>query len=174
MMDMAHAGLALVVPRRDGAAAEGAREARAAPSAQLQPVRTREVAKARPRLLLAEDDREMRQLLASTLRRDGYEVIEVADGFQLFEWIGRAWLGDEELSAVALVVTDIRMPGFSGLDVLAELRQAGFETPVILITAFGDHETHALGLKLGAAAVLDKPFDLSDLRRCVHEALHRA
>jgi DNA-binding response OmpR family regulator len=174
MMHMAHAGLALMVPRRDGAAAAGARGARAAPSAQLQPVRAREVVKARPRLLLAEDDREMRQLLASALRRDGYEVIEVADGFQLFEWIGRAWLGDDELNAVALVVTDIRMPGFSGLDVLAELRQAGFETPVILITGFGDHETHALGLKLGAAAVLDKPFDLSDLRRCVHEALHRA
>lgn len=61
------------------------------------------------------------------------------------------------------------MPGKSGLEVLAGLRQSDWSTPVILITAFGDEWTHAEAQRLGATSI-DKPFDLHDLRLLAREA----
>ena len=63
------------------------------------------------------------------------------------------------------------MPGLGGLDVLAILRCADWNTPVILITAFGDEATHAEGRDLGALAVFDKPFGVDLLRSAVREAM---
>jgi len=63
------------------------------------------------------------------------------------------------------------MPGLTGLDVLAILRCANRTTPVILITAFGDEATHAEGRELGAVAVLDKPFNVQELRTAVVGAM---
>jgi len=119
------------------------------------------------RILLAEDDVEMRRLLAATLRRDGYEVIEAADGIELRRLVELHLLDNREHPAVDLVITDIRMPGQSGLRVLAGLRSEDWATPVLLITAFGDEATHAEAKRMGAAAVFDKPFDLDDLRTAV-------
>jgi DNA-binding response OmpR family regulator len=128
---------------------------------------------ARPaRVLVAEDDQEMRSLIVSSLRRDGYDVVESETGDALLEEIG-----DELLRAHAvrpdLIVSDIRMPGSSGLDVLSGLRRAAWETPVILITAFGDDDTHKKAKRLGASAVFDKPFDVDDLRTAVMVTLMR-
>jgi DNA-binding response OmpR family regulator len=63
------------------------------------------------------------------------------------------------------------MPGFSGLDVLSALRCLRSHVPVIIITAFGDEPTRRLALGLGALAVLEKPFDLDDLRTAVVNVL---
>jgi CheY-like chemotaxis protein len=114
------------------------------------------------RVLLAEDDLEARRLLAHALRRDGRVVIEAANGFELVELLtgGLADLPD-------VIVSDIRMPGFSALDVLSILRLSLSRIPVILITGFGDAETHRAAIRLGAVAVLDKPFDVNDLRATV-------
>ncbi len=69
---------------------------------------------------------------------------------------------------VDVVVSDIRMPGASGLDLLAGLRRDDWTTPVVLITAFGDPGgRHAEAYRLGADAVLDKPLDVDDLRLVV-------
>lgn len=114
-------------------------------------------------MLLAEDDQELRWLIAHTLRGGGFDVIEVADGLALLDHVGNSLLDSLELDAIDLIVTDVRMPGWSGLEVLAGLNSAGVPTPVVLITAFGDHEVHAAAKRLGAAAVLDKPFDLNEL-----------
>jgi CheY-like chemotaxis protein len=114
-------------------------------------------------VLLAEDDHELRWLIAHSLRGDGFEVLEVGDGLALLDRVGSSLLDTLELDAIDLIVTDVRMPGWSGLEVLAGLNSAGCHTPVVLITAFGDHEVHAAGKRLGAAAVLDKPFDLNEL-----------
>ena len=62
------------------------------------------------------------------------------------------------------------MPGCSGLDLLACLRHFDWNTPVILITAFGNAETHDQARRLGAFAVFDKPFDLADLETAVLNA----
>jgi DNA-binding NtrC family response regulator len=116
------------------------------------------------RLLVAEDDPEMRRLLCERLRRDGFDVVEAADGTQLLEYIHTHVLRparDEQ--AVDLVISDVRMPGRTGLDVLADLRTRDWAVPFIVITAFGDRETYGEAQRLGAAAVFDKPFELDDL-----------
>jgi DNA-binding NtrC family response regulator len=118
------------------------------------------------RVLLAEDDTEMRRLLVSTLRREHCHVIEARTGAQLSEHILAAGLGTAE-PEVDLIISDVRMPGRSGLDVLTALRRTDRETPVILITAFGDAEIHAEAHRLGVLAVFNKPFDLDDLRTLV-------
>ena len=66
-------------------------------------------------------------------------------------------------ASIDLVVTDIRMPGLTGLEVLESLFDRHGHPPVICMTAFGDPETHALAGRLGAAAVFDKPFDIDIL-----------
>lgn len=121
----------------------------------------------RPRVLLAEDEPEMRRLLASTLRKDGFDVIEARDGRDLIRLIKEQILRGNDKPGVDLIVSDIRMPGPSGLRVLAALRRVEWATPVLLITAFGDAQTHAEAERLGAVAVIDKPFDLNVFRRAV-------
>jgi DNA-binding response OmpR family regulator len=116
------------------------------------------------RVLLAEDDVEMRALIACALRSDGHEVLEVSDGWQLLQSLATRQLPSDEDEGIDLLISDIRMPGKNGLDVLAGMRWADWPMPVILITAFGDAKTHAEARRLGAAAVFDKTFDLDDLR----------
>lgn len=123
-----------------------------------------------PRVLLAEDQPEMRSLLRSALARDGYEVIEAEDGPAVIRAI-ISGLVEERARAPDLIITDVRMPGFTGLEVLARLRREKWLTPVILITAFGDEALHAEAARLGATRVLDKPFELEDLRAAVRELL---
>jgi len=122
-------------------------------------------------ILLVEDDSDMRELLASALRRDGYTVIEAADGDDALEWLGLGTLEGEPRRWPALLVSDIRLPFFSGLDILEGLSLAMKRVPVVMITGFGDAETHARALGLGATCVLDKPFDLIDFRYAVRAAL---
>ncbi len=113
-------------------------------------------------LLLAEDDDEMRAMLADVLRADGYLVTEVSDGEEMVSKMIE--LVDAESHPLDVIVSDIRMPGHSGLEVLTLVRNLGLQTPVILVTAFGDLKTHRQAESLGVSAVLDKPFDLDDLR----------
>jgi DNA-binding response OmpR family regulator len=115
-------------------------------------------------VLLAEDDDQLREILASALRCDGYEVIEVSSGNELLRFFSATILRPERYPSPDVVVSDVRMPGPSGLDVLRGLRQFEWHNPVILITAFGDETTHREAAGLGASAVLDKPFDIDDLR----------
>ena len=122
-------------------------------------VRTR-----KPRLLLAEDDLYMRTLLANTMRRAGFEVIEACDGAELVTRLGNLLQDSVDDRMVDLVISDIRMPWATGLSVLESLRRNDWEIPFILITAFGDEATHLEAKRLGASEVFDKPFDLHELR----------
>ncbi|TNE90527.1 MAG: response regulator [Deltaproteobacteria bacterium] len=117
----------------------------------------------RLRVLLAEDDEEMRSLLAWVLTREGYVVEEVPDGMALQRHLYQVLVqGVCELPD--LLISDIRMPGATGLQVLSLLRERGSELPVLLITAFGDRATHQSALDMGALAVLDKPFTVPQLQ----------
>jgi DNA-binding response OmpR family regulator len=111
----------------------------------------------------------MRALLRRALKRRGYDVVDAPDGPELIRSIVEG-LMEKETQVPDLIVTDVRMPGFSGLEVLARLRREGWTTPVILITAFGDTQLHEEAARLGAACVLDKPFAMEDLCSAV-EAL---
>jgi DNA-binding NtrC family response regulator len=121
-----------------------------------------------PRILLAEDDTAMRWLLAQKLRRAGFAVEEVRSGHEALDRLARALLG--ECAAFDLILSDLRMPGYSGLDLLASLRHLDSRLPVILITAFGTQAIHEAALRLGACSMLDKPFDLDDLVTLVSSA----
>ena len=123
-----------------------------------------------PRILLAEDDSEMRALLARALRRAGYEVRECANGIELLEHL-EVFCTEGEIEKIDLVISDIRMPGLTGLEVLEGLREEKGFPPMILITAFGDEETHAEAERYGAVAMFDKPFDIDELIEKVREVV---
>jgi len=120
-----------------------------------------------PRVLVAEDDREMRAIVAAALRRLGYAVTEARDGATAVDHIGSCLLHNTP-DPPDVIVADIRMPALTGLSVLASVRE--LDLPVILITAFGDDYTHALARRLGAVTVFDKPFDIDMLCAAVELA----
>jgi DNA-binding response OmpR family regulator len=120
-----------------------------------------------PRVLLAEDDADLRGLLAAALRADGFEVVEAATGPELVAAIASSLMGVGGAPPPAVIVTDIRMPGKSGLEVIAGMRGVDVTTPVILITGFGDAAARDQARRLGVAAIFDKPFDLDELRAAV-------
>lgn len=114
-------------------------------------------------VLLVEDDDEMRKMLAFVLRRNGCRVTEERDGCQALEYLGDILLDGHPDRVPQLLLVDQCMPGVCGLDVIQATRTAGMQIPAILITAFGDAETHNRAQALGATPVLDKPFGMGDL-----------
>jgi DNA-binding NtrC family response regulator len=125
------------------------------------------------RIAVAEDDREMRSLVAEGLRKDGHEVTELVDGATLLVRIARQYRIKEPAERLDLVVSDIRMPVITGLAILKGLRDAHCTTPVILMTAFGDAATQREAEALDAV-LFNKPFKLDVLRRTVRDLLARA
>lgn len=123
----------------------------------------------RGRILLAEDDKEMRALLTVALHQHGYEVDEVADGIELLQRL--VPIACESSSAnFDLLISDIRLPSLSGLDVFEGISRKQALPPTILITAFGDEEIHERARRLGTP-LFDKPFDIPILLDKVHELL---
>lgn len=121
-----------------------------------------------PLVLIADDDEAMRNLLSTSLRKRGFEVAEYRDGRELLRALQSN--ADHALNA-SLIVSDLRMPGVTGLDVLHWLVRQPRVVPMILITAFGDPQTHRRARALGAVAVVDKPFDLREFHARVDDAL---
>jgi DNA-binding response OmpR family regulator len=129
-------------------------------------VETESNASRRPlRVFVAEDDEDMRALIAQTLQHDGYEVISSRDGQQLLERLQDAMAAP--LSMPDVVITDILMPRYSGLGILSAMRQAGWETPVIILSALKEEDVGARARALGATAFFRKPFDMNDLRTAI-------
>jgi len=121
-------------------------------------------------ILLAEDDIEMRRLLAECLREAGYEVLNAENGRRVLEILGAAQRALPP-RRIDLVISDVRMPGLDGLRLLPILRNHDPDLPVILITAFGRAEVHAEGKLGGALAVIDKPFSSDQLLELVEHVL---
>jgi CheY-like chemotaxis protein len=119
-----------------------------------------------PTILIAEDDPEMRTMLACTFKEAGYDVIEAENGVQVLDYLGSSRLHGH-LVKIDLLITDVRMPGVDGLHILGDLRSYDRQIPVVLITAFGSPELHSEANRLGATAVLDKPFDFTHLQTVV-------
>jgi CheY-like chemotaxis protein len=120
------------------------------------------------RIILAEDDDDLRWLIADELRKDGHEVIEVANGHALGALVTAHAL--YPLDDV-IVISDIGLPGRTGLSVLQ--RQQGRPSPrFIFISGFGGaDDLSSEALRLGAVAVISKPFELEELRRALAMAL---
>jgi DNA-binding response OmpR family regulator len=114
------------------------------------------------RVFLAEDDAEMRAMLRIALTREGYRVTEAASGTEALEALGDLLLGlGHWRESPDLLITDQRMPGCEGLELIEALRAVRARVPAILITAFGDDETFKRAFDMDETAVLDKPFDIS-------------
>lgn len=113
-----------------------------------------------PRVLVAEDDSELRALIASVLAFEGYFVTDVADASAMLHAVGTS---DQADNVFDLIVTDVRMPGLNGLDALARLRELGCWTPAIVVTAFPEDALKRHADELGAF-LLPKPFALDKLR----------
>jgi CheY-like chemotaxis protein len=128
---------------------------------------------ARPpaRILVAEDDTELRALIAEELRASGFEVVEARDGEALLGRLADAAGPGGEAEGYDLVVSDVRMPQFTAIDVLVSARRLLGGTPVVLITAFGDAKLHERARRLGATVVLDKPISMDDLAQRIHRIL---
>ena len=119
-----------------------------------------------PRILLAEDDPEMRAWVRLVLGSLPAQVVEASDGVELLDLIA----GDE---AFDLVITDVRMPAPSGLQVVSMARTAGSTAPFLVITAFPGHGLRD-ALERNGAVLLAKPFDAGELRDAVSELLSMA
>jgi CheY-like chemotaxis protein len=120
--------------------------------------------------LLAEDDLEMRKLLSWSLERKGYKVTECSDGTGLMRKLGLRG-PYSQIHSYDLIISDIRMPGVTGLQVLESVREFPDFPPMILITAFPDAESTEQARRLGAAAMMAKPFDIEELLDKVGEAI---
>lgn len=115
------------------------------------------------RVLIVDDDAEMRALLLDVLQKDGYEVTEAKDGTEAVLEL-RAGECD-------LVLIDKNMPGPSGLDLLPGLRRICPRAQFIMMTAYGDVPTYMEALEKGAAEFLFKPFRLEELKTAIAKAL---
>jgi DNA-binding NtrC family response regulator len=118
-----------------------------------------------PRMLIADDDADMRDLLQEVLEDAGYSTLVAVDGRVALAHIQ----GAREM--IDLVITDVRMPGVTGDELLRAVRECRAEAPVIVITAFGSVEQAVEMVKAGAFQYLTKPFDPPDLLRIIEHAL---
>lgn len=126
-----------------------------------------------PRVLIAEDELTFRALLQWAFEDDGCEVVTVADGRRLLDLLAASLVPGSGVEPFSLVVSDVRMPGWTGLAALEDLCRRPFVPPVVVVTAFGSEEVHRRAEDAGAVAVLDKPFDIEDLTALGQRAMSK-
>src|SRR3989454_6387026 len=116
-----------------------------------------------PRILVVEDERSMRELLAIVLRREGYDALRADNG--------RPAIGLLEREPVDLLISDIKMPDLSGVEVLRAAKKVDQDILGIMITAFASTDTAVEAMRLGACDYLSKPFDIDLLKMKVREKI---
>ena len=118
-----------------------------------------------PTILLVDDEDSVRKVLAFPLEKDGYEVVQAADGEEA--------LARFDEHDVDLVVLDIMLPRLDGLEVCKRLRAVS-TVPIIMLTARDDELDKVIGLELGADDYITKPFSIREFRSRVRALLRRA
>src|ERR1700729_384805 len=116
-----------------------------------------------PTILIVEDEAKMRRLLELNLGDDGFASVSAGDaetGLKLLQENG-----------VDLVVTDLKLPGMSGLEFLQAVKRQNAALPVVVMTAFGSVETAVEAMKAGASDYVLKPFSLTEMRMVIHKEL---
>ena len=112
-------------------------------------------------ILVVDDEEKLRRVVELQLRTAGFEVTQAGSAEEALK------LAD----GADVILTDLRLPGISGLELLANLRRQDSHTPVIVMTAFGSIETAVEAMKAGAVDFLPKPFSLDHLMTVVHKAM---
>ena len=120
------------------------------------------------RVLIIEDDEEMRSLLKDFFVEEGFETDSVSNGYNA--------LGILIRKPFDLVITDIRMPGLTGLDILPRIKKLQPSVSIIMITAFGSEDVRRRAYERGATIYLEKPIHFQKLRELIHQMVlsHRA
>ncbi len=121
-------------------------------------------------ILVVDDDQSFRRLVCRVLEHDGHTVLEASNGAELLDSLADPF-GRGGGAFPDLVITDICMPGLSGLEALAALEHADCLPRFIVVTAHGSEERKEQARALGAAAVFDKPVSIDVLRREVTRQL---
>lgn len=116
-------------------------------------------------ILIVDDEQSMRDFLAIMLKKEGYEVVTVEDGQEGIHAL--------EEDMYDLVITDIKMPGISGLDLLRHVKQVSPDTLVIVVTAFSSTDDAVFAMKQGALDYITKPFDIEKIKLVIKNALER-
>jgi DNA-binding NtrC family response regulator len=116
-----------------------------------------------PKILIIDDDSSLRRVLEYNLQQEGYQVFTAADGET-----GLSLFTEKE---PAVVITDLKMPGMSGFQLLSAVKERSPATVVIVLTAFGAIDTAVEAMKLGAFDYLTKPFNREELKLTVRKAL---
>jgi len=119
------------------------------------------------RILLVDDDDEVRKALTKLLQHEGYSVVEQPDVNSAVRCLAK------DISPFDLVITDVLMPDTNGMEFLRRLRADFPSLPVIVITAFGDWEQYGNAIHKGAVAYLCKPLEPDEFLGAVQAALHR-
>jgi two-component system response regulator PilR (NtrC family) len=117
------------------------------------------------RILVVDDERSMRELLAIVLKREGHQVLLAENGKRAIELL--------EKESVELLISDVKMPDVSGVQVLAAAQRVNPEIIGIMITAYASTDTAVEALRLGAYDYLSKPFNVDELKLKVRKALER-
>jgi DNA-binding response OmpR family regulator len=117
------------------------------------------------KILIIEDDDEMRALLRDVIEEEGYKIDSVNNGSEAFRKLVK--------ETFDLIITDIRMPGLTGLDILPGMRKLQPEASIIVITAFGSEEIQRKAFERGANAYLEKPIHFQNLRTLIHDMFSR-
>lgn len=117
------------------------------------------------KVLIVEDDEEMRSLLKDFLEEEGFEIDCVGNGSEALRLLVRKFFD--------IVITDLRMAGLTGLEIIPGIRMLHPQTPVIVITAFGNEELHQRALERGAIFYLEKPIRFNILKSKINEALSK-
>ncbi|VAW35775.1 Two-component transcriptional response regulator, LuxR family [hydrothermal vent metagenome] len=116
-------------------------------------------------ILIVDDELSMREFLKILLEKDGHKVTAAADGVSALELAAR--------HDFDLAISDIRMPGMSGLDLLGELKKAKPDLPVILVTAFASPDDAVTAMKNGAFDYITKPFNVEEIKEVIRSATSR-
>jgi len=117
-------------------------------------------------ILVAEDDRELRRLFRTVLEKNGYRVVEAADGEAALEALEREY--------VDLIVCDVMMPRLDGHELTHSLREAGYSIPVLMITALSNFQDKQKGFQAGTDDYMVKPVDVNEMILRVGALLRRA
>ena len=128
-------------------------------------------AKTQPIVVVAEDDAELRELLAMALRRDGYDVVPLGDGVELLDFVNFAGRLGNTAGLPALILSDLQMPGCSGLHLMSVARARGVKCPIVILTGFADASLLRIAAQFGDTTVLSKPQPLEVIRSVVRERL---
>jgi two-component system response regulator PilR (NtrC family) len=117
------------------------------------------------KILVIDDEQSMRDFLSIMLKKEGHDVVAAENGSDALKAV--------QTEIFDLVISDVKMPGLDGIDVLKTVKEVSSETVVIMITAYATAETAVEAMKLGAYDYITKPFKVDEIKLIIQKALEK-